>query len=258
MLIDTHAHLDVEDFDKDRDLVVKRAVDVGLVNILTVGVDIDSSQKALDIARQYDPVYAAVGCHPHNAKQCGDNDLKKMADMVSDDRIVAWGEIGLDFYRLRSDPEIQISLFRDQVQLAYDLNLPVIIHDREAHDEVFDVLKKMGKGKNRGVIHCFSGDVDFAESLIDIGFFISIPGTVTYKKALRIRRVARTIPLEYMLFETDSPFLTPVPNRGKRNEPSFVRFTAMETASLREMDFDELCRITTENATRLFGMGCKS
>lgn len=257
MLVDTHAHLDVDDFEEDRDIVIKRAVDAGLVNIVTVGVDLDSSVKALDIARKYDLVYAAVGCHPHNAKTCKNNDLEKMAGMASDKRAVAWGEIGLDFYRLHSDPETQISLFRDQIHLAYDLNLPVIIHDRNAHDEVFDVLKEMGKGKDRGVIHCFSGDVDFAEALIDIGFYISVPGTVTYKKALRIRRVAKTIPCEYMLFETDSPFLAPVPNRGKRNEPSFVRFTAMETASLRGMDLDELCTITSENAMRLFGTGGK-
>jgi TatD DNase family protein len=252
MLIDTHAHLETEEFDKDRDLVLQRAVNEGLTHIITVGTDLESSEKAVKLAEQYEIVHAAVGCHPHNAHSCGRRILDRMAEVASDKKVVAWGEIGLDYYRKHSDPEQQLKIFRRQLEIARDLELPVIIHDRDAHEDIFKSLKAVGKNKNRGVIHCFSGDTDLANALIELGYYISIPGTVTYKKASLARRVAASVPLEYLLVETDAPFLAPAPHRGRRNEPCFVSLTAKEIAGLREMEVSRLGKVTSENARRLF------
>jgi TatD DNase family protein len=168
--------------------------------------------------------------------------------------VVAWGEIGLDHFRGYVSPEAQLRIFRDQLRMARELGLPVIIHDREAHDVVHATLKAMGKGEKRGVIHCFSGDLDLAGAFIELGYFISIPGTVTYKNASQIKEVAAAIPLSRMLIETDSPYLSPAPKRGKRNEPAHVYYTAMEVARLRGIPFEAVARQTTENARILFGL----
>jgi TatD DNase family protein len=254
MLIDTHAHLDMVDFDKDRQDVIDRAIKGGLTGIITIGIDLDSSAGALELARQYDFIYAAAGYHPHNADTCDPQSLEKMALMASDKMIVAWGEIGLDFYRHYSSRENQLKIFEQQLKLADDLDLPVIIHDRDAHDDVLEILKKRGKGERRGVIHCFSGDLDLAHAFIELGYFISIPGTVTYQKAEKTKNVAAKIPMERMLIETDAPFLAPVPKRGKNNEPLFVIYTAKEIARLRDMEFEEVAERTAKNAIALFGL----
>ncbi len=254
MLIDSHAHLDMQEFDKDRTEVLERAIEGGLSQIITIGIDHDSSLKALELARAHDFIYASVGYHPHNARKCNGERLDNLAQISSDPKVVAWGEIGLDFYRSYSSPDEQSQIFSRQIEMANDLNLPVIIHDREAHEDVLIILKKMGKGKRKGVIHCFSGDIDLAVALIGLGYFISIPGTVTYKKATRIKEVASKIPLEKMLVETDAPFLAPVPKRGKRNEPFFVTFTAKEIARLRNIEFDQVALQTAENTKSLFGI----
>jgi TatD DNase family protein len=167
---------------------------------------------------------------------------------------VAWGEIGLDFYRRYSPPQVQVAAFKRQLEMATDLDLPVIIHDREAHTELLEILEEMPRRKAGGVIHCFSGDYDMAMALIEMGYHISIPGTVTYKKAIQVHEVATRIPLERMLVETDAPFLAPVPFRGKRNEPLFVTYTARKIAELRNMDFQEVALQTSENAKRVFGL----
>jgi TatD DNase family protein len=254
MLIDTHAHLDMEPFNEDRASVLERAVKGGVTHIITIGIDLDSSRSALELSREYDFIYASVGYHPHNAHGCSPASLDKLARMASEPKIVAWGEIGLDFYRRYSPPEDQSKLFLSQLEIANDIDMPVIIHDREAHEEVFSILKKMGKGERKGIIHCFSGDIELALALIELGYFISIPGTVTYKKASVVKEVASSIPLECMLIETDAPFLAPVPKRGKRNEPLFVTYTAKEIARLRNIDFQELARQTSENAKDIFGL----
>ena len=254
MLIDSHAHLDMKDFDKDREDVIERAIKNGLTHIVTVGIDLDSSVIALDLARKHDFIYSTVGYHPHNADEFDSRALDALAGMASDSNVVAWGEIGLDFYRGYSSHDGQIKMFSRQLDIAHDLNVPVIIHDREAHSDVLRLLKKLGKGERKGVIHCFSGDTDLARDLIDLGYFISIPGTVTYKKASQIKAVAAGIPLECMLVETDAPFLAPVPKRGKRNEPLFVTFTAQEIARLRGIGFDEVALQTSKNAKMLFGL----
>ena len=254
MLIDSHAHLDMQEFDEDRGEVLKRAENGGLSHIITIGIDLDSSRDALGLANRYDFVYAAVAYHPHNANRCTPQGLEILAKMASERKVVAWGEIGLDFYRRYSAPEDQSEIFCRQLEMAKDLDLPVIVHDREAHSEVLSILSQRGKGKRKGVIHCFSGDLHLASTFIGLGYYISIPGTVTYKKASQVREVAAGIPLQRMLIETDSPFLAPVPKRGKRNEPLFVSFTAQEIARLRNIELEEVASITSENTRLLFGL----
>ena len=252
MFIDSHAHLDMKDFDKDRDFVIKRAADAGITHILTIGIDLSSSIRALQLTRDYDFIFSSIGYHPHTAEKVGTNTLKELGGMASESKVVAWGEIGLDFYRHRAPREKQIEAFEQQLDMAAHFDLPVIIHNREADQEVLGILKKRKSSPNRGVIHCFSGTYDLAMVFIQMGFYISIPGIVTYNNAARVQDVAARIPLDRMLIETDAPFLTPVPERGKRNEPLFVTYTAQKVADLRKIDVQAVARQTSENAIRLF------
>ena len=254
MLTDSHSHLDMGEFDEDREKVIHDAMENGITRIISVGIDLESSLKALNLAKSFPAVFAAVGCHPHDADRCTGEVLKSLADLTSSPEVVAWGEIGLDFYRGYSTPANQVEIFTQQLAVARELHLPVIIHDREAHEQVLSILRKMGKGERQGVIHCFSGDVELAHSFIDLGYYISIPGTVTYKKAFMVKDVAASIPLERMLVETDAPFLAPAPLRGKRNEPAFVEYTAREIARLRNKTFEEVAMQTSKNAEDLFGL----
>ena len=253
MLIDSHAHLDMDDFDTDRDLVIKRARTGGIDRIITIGIDLNSSRKAIDIAKKNDFIYATVGYHPHNAKEADVRDLEKLISLSSERKVVAWGEIGLDFFRRHSPAEVQVRAFELQLDMASEQGLPVIIHDRDAHADLLRILKGR-KRQCSGVIHCFSGNYDFAMALIEMGFHISFPGTVTYKNAADIQTAASRIPLERLLVETDCPYLTPVPLRGKRNEPLYVRHTAEKIAQLRQMDFEQLAEATTANTLRLFSL----
>jgi TatD DNase family protein len=239
-------------FDKDRDQVLERALQGGISHIISIGIDLSSSLKALKLANKHDSIFATIGYHPHHASDMDSQELKELSRLVSEPSIVAWGEIGLDFYRRHSPPDKQIEVFEEQLEMAIHYDLPVIIHEREAHNEVFTILQKMKTENLRGVIHCFSGDYDLAMAFIKMGYFISIPGTVTYKNAFQVQDVATRIPLEHMLLETDAPFLAPVPKRGKRNEPLFVTYTAQRIAELRRMGFQELAHQTSENAKKLF------
>ncbi|MCG6880020.1 MAG: TatD family hydrolase [Deltaproteobacteria bacterium] len=254
MLIDSHCHLDMKDFDKDRETVIERARRDGIGHMVSIGIDLKSSRFALALARKYDFIYATVGCHPHDADACSFRDLQELIALAGEQEVVAWGEIGLDYYRNYSGKENQRSIFQRQLELAHNAELPVIIHDRDAHEEVYAILEKMGKGERKGIIHCFSGDRELAEAFIALGYYISIPGTVTYKNAVQIKEVAATIPLDRMLVETDAPFLAPVPGRGKRNEPAFVVHTAREIAKLRDIPFETVAEQTTQNAGRIFGI----
>jgi TatD DNase family protein len=254
MLVDSHAHLEMKDFDKDRQATLDRALEGGITHIVTIGTDLSTSRKALELANTYDFVFSSVGYHPHHATDIDQHVLRELEGLVSEPKVVAWGEIGLDFYRRYSPPDMQVEAFKQQLDLAGDLDLPVIIHDREAHAELLEVLKQKTRGKDKGVIHCFSGDYDMAMVLIEMGYHISIPGTVTYKKALQVHEVATKIPLERLLVETDAPFLAPVPHRRKRNEPLFVTYAAQKIAELRNMDFQELALQTSENAKRVFDL----
>ena len=254
MLIDSHCHLDMKDFNKDRGEVIGRARKEGIVHMISIGIDVKSSESALALARQYSFISATVGCHPHDADACGARDLETLSRMAAEPEVVAWGEIGLDYYRNYSKKENQRKIFEAQLDMARAAELPVIIHDRDAHHEVYATLEKMGKGERKGVIHCFSGDKDLAEAFIALGYYISIPGTVTYKKAVQIKEVAAKIPLDRMLVETDAPFLAPVPRRGRRNEPSLVTHTAREIARLRDIPFETVSEQTTRNARKIFGL----
>jgi len=254
MLIDSHAHLDMDEFNEDIEKVLERALNGGIANIITVGIDIPSSLKALEMANRYDFIYSSIGYHPHNADSVDTSSLEELSRLAKEPKVVAWGEIGLDFFRRYSTPEKQIAAFEQQLDLAFQYNLPVIIHDRNAHDEIYTILNKKRDKKSKGVIHCFSGNYDLAMALIDIGYYISIPGTVTYSKAVEVREVASGIPIDRLLVETDAPFLAPVPKRGKRNEPLYVNYTARKIAQLRGMDFEEFSHKTSENAKRLFGI----
>jgi len=253
MLIDSHAHLDMDDFDADRDHVIKRAVQGGVARIVTIGIDLASSRKAIEIAQKYEHIYAAVGYHPHNADEADSKDLEKLRALASESKVVAWGEIGLDFFRRHSPPEKQVAAFERQLDIASEQGLPVIIHDRDAHTDLLRILKSR-KRQYRGVIHCFSGNYDLAMALTDLGFCISFPGTVTYKNAVDTQAVATRIPLERLLVETDCPYLTPVPFRGKRNEPLYVKHTAEKIAQLRKLDFEDLAQATSANTIRLFNL----
>jgi TatD DNase family protein len=244
----------MKDFDKDRRQVLDRARQGGLSHIITIGIDLSSSRKAVELASQYDFIFATIGYHPHNADRINAPALKKMEKLAMEPSVVAWGEIGLDFFRNRAAHTKQMDSVKQQVRLASRFQLPVTVHDRDAHGPVLDILKARGKGRRMGVIHCFSGSYDLAMTFVDLGYYISIPGIVTYKNADLVRDVASRIPLETMLIETDAPFLTPVPFRGKRNEPLFVKYTAEEIARLRHMEFDDLARRTAENTMRLFNI----
>ena len=251
MFIDSHAHLEMEEFDGDREEVLRRALEAGLTHIVTVGTDLQSSGKAVRLSENHPFVFSTVGFHPHNAKDADSASMNALASLAKDHRVVAWGEIGLDFFWRHSSPQAQLEVFEQQLDMASGLDLPVIIHSREANDEVLRVLKKrMGSGK--GVIHCFSGDYDVAMAFVDMGYVISIPGTVTYKNASVTHDVVRKVPLECLLVETDAPFLAPIPFRGKRNEPAHVVHTVRKIAELRHLDVQAVAHATSENARRIF------
>jgi TatD DNase family protein len=251
MFIDSHAHLEMEEFDGEREIVLKRALEAGLTHIVTVGTDLQSSGKALDLSEKNSFVFATVGFHPHNAKDADSASMNALALLAKNTRVVAWGEIGLDLFWRHSPPQTQLEVFEQQMDMANHLGLPVIVHSREANDEVLRVLKKR-EGSGKGVIHCFSGNYDMAMAFIDMGYLISIPGTVTYKNASVTQDVARKAPLERLLVETDAPFLAPIPFRGKRNEPAYVVHTVSKIAELRDMDVQAVARATSENAKRIF------
>ena len=254
MLVDSHAHLDMDDYKDDLESVIDRAVEGGVERIITIGIDLASSIKALELANRYDFIYSTVGFHPHDADRVSDDHLKELQVLAKEDKVIAWGEIGLDFFKNRSEKEKQIAIFRAQLEIAYDSDLPVIIHNRDADREILEILTSYKNNDNKGVIHCFSSDYETAVTFINMGFYISIPGIVTFKNAETLKQVAGQIPIDRLLVETDAPFLAPVPKRGKRNEPLFVTYTARMIADLREMEFEELAAITTGNCKNLFNI----
>ena len=253
VLVDSHSHISMRQFDKDRDRVVERARGAGVVAIIDVGLDLESSRGAIDLSERYPDVFAAVGIHPHSASQMKDDDVDGLAEMAQHPKVVAIGETGLDFYRNRSPREDQIVAFKKQLALARQLGLPVIIHSRQANDEVMEILTDWAGGSEGplGVLHCFSGSGELARRYIEMGFLLSIAGPVTYAKSAAVE-AARELPLDRLLIETDCPFLTPEPYRGKRNEPSYVSLVAERIAEVRGESADVVAQRTSENAIRLF------
>ena len=254
-LVDTHAHLDDRKFDVDCEEVIQRAYAAGVCQIITVGTDLESSTAAVAIAQRHaqSGVYAAVGVHPHNAAQVGPDTLQELLRQSKEARVVAIGETGLDFYRRLSPQSQQKEVFTAHLELARQVNKPIIIHDREAHAETMAILSRNGQ-KWQGVLHCFSGDREMALRAIEMGLYISFAGPVTFQNAHTLQDLARELPLERILIETDCPYLTPHPHRGQRNEPAHVRWIAAKMAALRGLPIERLAEVTTENARRLFGL----
>lgn len=255
MLIDTHAHLEMREFNDDREDVIQRARDAGVEYIITIGTTVESSRDAVLLAEKHDGVYAAVGIHPHEAKDILHPAYEVIRHFAKHPKVVAYGEIGLDYYHEHTQRSVQQRKFRDMLHEARELGLPVIVHDRDAHEDTLRILKEAWDPALGGIMHCFSGDIDYARQLMDLGFYISIAGPVTFPKAQALRDVVKQVPIEQMLIETDAPYLTPQPFRGKRNEPAYVRYTAEEVAKVKGLSFDDVARITSFNAMQLFGIG---
>jgi TatD DNase family protein len=278
-LIDTHCHLEMDEFDPDREGVIQRAKEAGIEAIITIGSDLRGNMGGLELSKKYDFIYCSVGFHPHDAKDFNEEIFKKIKEWTMkfgmqnsecgiknnisvfrtpqsaprNPKVLAIGEIGLDYHYDNSPREIQRQVFMKQLQLAKEVNLPVIIHSREAKKDTLEIIKE--SGINKGVLHCFSGDMDMAEKAMAMGFYISIAGPVTFKNAKRPKEIAKAIPDNYLLIETDAPYLTPEPFRGRRNEPSYIVNTARVIAELRSVTIEDVARITTLNAKRLFKIG---
>lgn len=253
MLFDSHAHLDDNRFDDDRAAVIERARAAGLVGIVNAGACMESSSRSIMLAKEHAFIYAAVGIHPHDAKEAKESDYEQLAEWTREAKVVAIGEIGLDYYYDLSPREVQQQVFIRQLDVARQCNKPVIIHDRDAHGDLLAILKKEAKGLN-GVLHCYSGSWEMAKEVLKMGFYISFAGPITYAKDGKLKEVATKVPLDYLLVETDCPYLTPKPYRGRRNEPAHVQFTAEEVAAVRNMDFAALATAATTNTKRLFGI----
>lgn len=266
ILVDSHCHIDGEAFDADRDQVVARANAAGVAAMLNVGTGdphSDDFRKAVAVAERYDNVFASVGVHPHDAKLYDDTAEAHLIDLAKSKKVIAWGEIGLDYYYDHSPREVQREVFRRQIRTAKELNLLIIVHSRDANEDTVQILSEenyekteSGKRKveNVGIMHCFGGTPEMAEALMSLGFLISFSGNVTFKKAENLRDAARVVPLDRLLVETDCPFLTPEPNRGKRNEPAFVAHTAKFLADLYGVEFETLAAQTTNNFLDFFQM----
>ncbi|MEP7075813.1 MAG: TatD family hydrolase [Acidobacteriota bacterium] len=258
-LIDSHCHIDGEQFDADRNEVVQRARESGVVAMLNVGTGdprTDDFRRAVAVAEKYDNVFASVGVHPHDAELYNDEAEDHLTQLVKNSpKVIAWGEIGLDYYYDHSPREIQREVLIRQIRKARELDLPIIIHSRDADDETVEVLTGECSYKGfRGIMHCFGGTPAMARALMKLGFLISFAGNVTFKKAENLRESAKVVPLDKLLVETDCPFLTPVPFRGKRNEPSLVVHTAKFLADLYAVEFERLAQATTDNFLRFFGL----
>ena len=254
MLIDSHAHLDDERFNKDRDKLIKSLGENGISTVINIGADLPSSIKSVKLSEEYDNIYAAVGVHPHSASDMDEGTIEVLKAFSSREKVVAIGEIGLDYYYDNSPRDVQRTWFKRQMKLAKEVNLPIVVHSREANQETFDMIKAESDGNLRGVIHCYSGSVELALEYIKLGYYISFAGPVTFKNAKTPKEVAKAVPIDRLLVETDSPYLTPEPHRGKRNEPLYVRHVAAMIAELRGMTIEELARATSENTKRLFNL----
>jgi TatD DNase family protein len=252
MLIDSHAHLEMPEFRKDLEEVIRRAEESGVEYIFTVGTEGKDWKRAIEIASSHPKIFAILGVHPHNTKEIDDRTYPALKELCLNEKVKAYGEIGLDFFRNHSPREIQIRRFREQIALAGELRLPIVVHDREAHQETLEILKSEKAETCGGIIHCFSGDYRMAKECLDMGFYISVPGTITFRNAVEFQEIVKKVPLESLLVETDAPYLSPVPFRGKRNEPGFVRYTAQKVADLKKVSFEKVAEVTTTNALTVF------
>jgi len=259
-LFDTHAHLHAEQFDADRDAVIGRMREAGVAGVVTIGTDVPASRAAVELAGRHPDVWATVGVDPHEAASFGDETLDELRELAGSPQVVAVGEIGLDYYWDKAPRQVQADIFERQLELAKALELPVVIHNREAHADTLATLREWAgdhpwRGERPlGVLHCFSGDVDMALSALDIGFMISMAGPVTFKNAKKPVAVAEAVPLDWLVIETDAPYLAPHPHRGKRNEPAYVRLTAQRIAEIKGVPLETVADTTLANARTLFGL----
>jgi TatD DNase family protein len=251
LFIDTHAHLDFDLFDEDREIVIQRAIKNGLAAIITIGTDLESSKRSVEIAEKYAMVFAAVGIHPTECADVPDRDFEMIEELAQHEKVVAIGEVGLDYYHMRAPKDVQKNAFLYQAHLAEKLGLPLIIHNRDSHDDMYALIKEKNISDIGGVMHSFSGDQEFLQKILATDLYISFTGNVTFKNS-KLDELVAQVPLERLLLETDSPFLTPVPLRGKRNEPGFLIYTAQKIAEIKQVSVEELGKVTTENALRLF------
>lgn len=256
MLIDTHTHLDDARYESDRDAMIARAREAGVDTMITIGCDLATSRSAVALAGHYPFVYASIGVHPHEVKHITDSWYDELRQLARENKVVAYGEIGLDYHYNHSDPELQRRRFREQLQLAHELRLPVIIHTREAQDDTIRILKEERASEIGGVFHCFSGDAWLAKDALELGFYLSFSGILTFQNATILRDIAKTVPADRLLIETDCPYLTPIPHRGKRNEPAYVKHVAEMLATITSqgnvMTTEDIGRLTSDNARRLF------
>ncbi len=252
MLIDTHCHLDFPEFDKDRDEVIARARSEGIEYIINIGSSIDGSKRSLELSKQYDFIFSAVGIHPHEADNFDKGAELELSSLSRQDKVVAIGETGLDYFRNYSRQENQKILFLSLIKLAKELNLPLVIHSRQAQADTLKILKEAMPVK--ALVHCFSGDKGFLDECLTLGFFISFTCNITYKKAENLRNLIRDVPLDRLLLETDAPFLSPEGLRGKRNEPANVKHVAREISRIKEISIDEVSEVTSDNAKSFFNL----
>jgi TatD DNase family protein len=250
-MTDSHCHLNFGDFDGRRDEVIADARKNSVHTIINVGVDIDSSEKSIVLAERYEGLFATAGIHPHDARTYNDEVDERLRTLAEHDRVVAIGEAGLDFYRDLSPRELQKKVFVRQLEIAAEKKLPVVIHTRESLSDTCDIIRDFTPDLSGGVFHCFPGTVDEALEVLELGFYISVGGVITFPGA-RMAEVAKEVPLERILLETDSPYLAPVPHRGKKNEPAYVKFVAEKMAGLRDQPISEIEKITDRNARKLF------
>jgi len=254
MFIDSHAHLDDERFDDDRETVIKNLKADQIDIVINIGADIASSKSTSSLAQTYDNIYSVVGVHPHSVSELVGLGLDEIENLSRHEKTVAIGEIGLDYYYENSPKNLQKEYFIEQIRLAKKLDLPIVIHSREAVKDTLDIIKSEKSSNLRGVMHCFSSSVEIAKEYIKLGFYIAIGGVVTFKNARVTKEVAKYVPLESLLIETDCPYLAPEPFRGKRNEPKYIKYTAEEIAKIKEVDLEKIAYSTSINAKKLFNI----
>lgn len=252
MLFDTHVHLNARQYKEDRGEVIERAFAAGVNYMVVVGFDRETIPLAIEIAEQHETIYAAVGWHPVDAIDCTDEDLQWIEELSAHPKVVAIGEMGLDYHWDKSPVEIQKEVFRKQIQLAKKVRMPIIIHNREATEDIIEILQEENAAEVGGIMHCYSDSIDYVQACLDMNFYISLGGPVTFKNATLPKEVAVEVPMERLLVETDAPFLAPHPYRGKRNEPAYVKLVAEQIAELRGMSFEQITTATTNNAFTLF------
>ena len=254
MLFDTHVHVNAEQFNEDLEDVIERAKEAGVDNMVVVGFDRPTIIRAMELIETYDFMYAAVGWHPVDAIDMTEDDLQWIEELSNHPKVVAIGEMGLDYHWDKSPKDVQMEVFRKQIRLAKKVGLPIIIHNREATADIVNILKEEEASRVGGIMHCFSGSAETALECVNMNFYISLGGPVTFKNAKKPKEVAAAVPLDRLLIETDCPYLAPHPYRGKRNEPAYVKLVAEQIAEIKQLKIEEVSQATTENAKKLFGI----